>query len=177
MFKGIAKQYAQTLFDLAKEKTELVSIERDVKFLLDLIKTKEFIHFLETPFVPFFKKEEFLNQVLKDKLIPLTFHFLFLLVEKRRMGLLPLILEEFLELSSSFKGIAKVDVTTSQPLNEHQKHAIVHHLKEKFNKEIEAGWQVNQKILGGFKIQKEDVIFDYSLTRQLEIFEKEAMKV
>ena len=177
IFNGMANQYAQSFFELAQKESKLVLIQEDVRFFLDLIKVKEFMHFLETPFVASLKKQAFLTQTLKNKINPLTFHFLLLLERKKELHLIPLILNRFTELYNDVQGIIKVMVTTAKSLNEHQKGTIVNHLKEKFKKEIRPQWQVNPRILGGLKIQKQDVIFDYSFNRQLEKFEKDAVNL
>jgi len=177
MYSLVAQRYAQALLDVATDQDKLSVVHHDLQALLSLTKeVKEFNHFLESPSIPSTKREEILEQILRGKINHLTFQFLLLLERKNRLSILKWVVKRFEELYRQAKGIVKVDVETSTSLNEHQMHTIIHHLREKFQKEIEASWQVKPEILGGIRIKEQDTIFDYSYQGQLERFRKATVK-
>ena len=177
MYSLIAQRYAQALFDTASEQDKLNLVHHDLQVLVSLAKeVKEFNRFIEAPFIPSIKREELLEEILRGKINHLTFQFLLLLERKNRLFILKWVVKRFEELYRKAKSIVKVEVETSAPLNEHQRQTVIHHLREKFQKDIEANWQVKPEILGGIKIREEDTIFDYSYQGQLERFRKAAVK-
>lgn len=177
MYSLIAQRYAQALFDVAAEQEKLAVVRHDLQTLSSLAQeVKEFNHFIESPLIPSLKREQILEQILQGKVHQLTFQFLLLLERKNRLFILKWAVKRFEELYRKAKSIVKVEVETSAPLNEHQRQTVIHHLREKFQKDIEANWQVKPEILGGIKIQEEDTIFDYSYQGQLERFRKAAVQ-
>ncbi len=177
MYSLVAQRYAQALFDVAAEQDKLTFVRHDLQGLLSLAdEVKEFNHFIESPLIPSLKREEILEQILRGKINHLTFQFLLLLERKNRLCILKWVVKRFEDLYRDAKGIVKVEVETSTLLNEHQRHTVIHHLREKFQKEIEASWQVKPEILGGIRIKEQDTIFDYSYQGQLERFRKATVK-
>ena len=173
-----AKRYAQALFNLSEEKSDLEAVHRDLQALAEVIKgSEEFRLFLSAPVIPAHKREEVLKNIFEKKVAPLTVEFLLFLEKKRRLNLLDEIIGAFHELYRNAKDILPVDISSSVPLTAAQINTITHHLKLKMRKDVEPQVHVDPAMLGGIKIKIGYVVHDYSFSHQLEKFKKSLMTV
>ena len=150
----IAKRYALALFDLAEQKKHVDHVYEDMAAAL------ESIHVLA-----------------KQKVDPLTAQFLEFLVQKGRLGLLTVIAQEFENLYFEYKEILKVKIISAQELNNDQIKSIASRLKARFNKTIQHDLEIDPRLIGGFKVQVGDTIYDYSIQTQLEKFKNQILSI
>jgi F-type H+-transporting ATPase subunit delta len=177
MSQTITKRYAQALFKLSQEFNKIETVRNDIKTILGLIASSSHLEeFLQSPILPFQKRHDIINRILKKGFDKLTHQFVLLLNEKNRLSRLKDICEAFEQMYLVEKGILKVTIASSVALNNRQANEIVKHLRSKLGKEIEPHTFVDPTLIGGIKIQQGDTIFDYSFNAQLERFRKNLIK-
>ena len=164
----VTRRYAKALFELAEEQNLLARVEKDlnsVKRICDF--SREFDMILESPVIDVAEKKEVFSRLFKERVHPVTFRFLELLVEKNRENLLPVIVDRFLNLLDESRGIVRGQLITAHPFTEEQLAALKKRLNLITGKEVILHQKVKPDILGGFIIQMNDTVIDSSLKNQL----------
>ena len=83
----VAKRYAKSLIDLAKETGVLDAVSADMKLLVSVCQSsKELTSLLGNPIINSDKKEAVLNAIFGDKIQPMTRSFFQILIRKGREG-------------------------------------------------------------------------------------------
>ena len=85
------------------------------------------------------------------------------------------ICEIFKSYYSQKHGILAVTLTSPFPLREDQTQAICDKLKRHYGKEIQPVREISPQLIGGFKVQVGDTVYDYSIRSQLEKFRETAL--
>ncbi|NKB25232.1 MAG: ATP synthase F1 subunit delta [Kiritimatiellae bacterium] len=167
----VIKRYARALFNLARETDHLETVQRDLHGIQSLLaETPLFANFMEYPLIPTEQRIRILRELFGKKIHQITFNFLLLLEEKRRLGLLSSIADFFENLYYQLKGILKVQITVAASFPDAQIASIRDKLKSLLNKNIEPVIAENPAFIGGFKVKVADMIYDTSLSTQLETF-------
>ena len=107
---------------------------------------------------------------LKDSLAqvsPQARNLAHILIEQRRVTLIPEIAELFEEAVRAEQGIVLVEVTTADPLDDQGQQLVKRHLKRILGKEIELRLSEDPEIIGGFIARAGDRVIDGSVTNQL----------
>ena len=168
-----AKRYAQALFELSIQQNTLDPVHKEINKILNLISTtKELSAFLKDPELSPEQRQKIVDVLFKDHAHPLIYKLLCLLIRKNRLDLLESVSEIFVNLYIEYKNILLVTVTAPESLAEDQIQSICHKLKSRLNKEIQPTAEVDPKLIGGFKLQLGDLIYDFSIQTQLEKFKQ-----
>jgi F-type H+-transporting ATPase subunit delta len=172
------KRYTKALFELGQEQNQLEKIHSDFEIILALIQQSDaFNGFLKNPLIPVHKQQEILRAMFHERLKSLTYTFVLFLAEKKKLSYLAPIAEYFKKLYLAKKEILPVKLISAFSMSASQINTLCEKLKEYFHKDIEPSLGIDQSLLGGFKIQIRDVIYDLSLRAQLEQFRKSVMTV
>ncbi len=169
----IAKRYAQALFTLAQEQKNMDAVYADLQIISKMIATStEFKKFLANPTIELLKRRIIIEEIFKNKLHALTYRYLLFLQAKNRLNLLTLICNQFENFYQEVKGVVKVKITTSVALDHAQIISITQKLKSKFKNDIATQLNVDPRMMGGFKAQMNDFIYDYTIQKQIENFRR-----
>ncbi len=164
----VAKRYTKAIFQLAQEQNILEKIEKDFDLLRDLVQqSKEFDQFLANPLITEDKKIEVLAELVGKKVEVLTFNFLRLLANKRRLRVLPAILEQFRQMMLTYRNIVEGELISAVELEKEQVEAIKAHLEKTLGKNVKLYSKIQPEIIGGFVIRVQDVVIDNSIRLQL----------
>ncbi len=173
----IATRYAKALFQSALERNELEKIYKQFNSVLTLIReSEELAYFLKHPIIGKDKQKVILEKVFKSELAPSLMNFLIFLTEKERLEFTEDIGLHFEELYAEHEGVLDAKLTSFYPLHTEQIEKISQKLKKHFKKEINIHTELDKALLGGFKVQIGDLIYDFSIRTQLERFRQSVMK-
>lgn len=165
----LAEPYAQALMSLAQTNDLTDRFGEDVNALLTLIKeSDEFSRFLESPLFKPEQKKAVLQQLLGEQLHPYMRNFLMLLVDRRRMPMLPAICKQYQVLLRELNQAVLAEVTSAIELNDEQKQAV----REKVigmtgARQVDLETKVDPDLIGGVIIKVGSQIIDASLRGQL----------
>lgn len=95
-------------------------------------------------------------------------NFVRLLVENRRLALLPEVRELFEELKNSREGVLEAQALSAFPLDEKQVAQLVAALETKFKKRIQLTTAVDPELVGGVRIVVGDQVVDASVRAKLD---------
>src|SRR3989338_100066 len=174
----VANSYARAFFELAKETKVLAKTQNDVNQLKALLEqSPEFKQFINNPIIPVLRQHEILKALFHGKVHASTLSFLLFLSEHKRLSRLERICSFFEKLYLQAEGILKIKITSVCAMEESQVKSISEKFKKIYAKDIEPQQAIDKGLLGGFKVQVQDVIYDCSVKTQLENFRRNVLMV
>ena len=111
---------------------------------------------------------ELLLDICGDKLSNEGRNFMLLLVESKRVEVLPEVSELFEQLKTQHEGVLEAKVASAFKMTDQQLKDLVVGLESKFKRKIEAKVNVNPELIGGVKVEIGDEVFDASVRGKLE---------
>ena len=78
------------------------------------------------------------------------------------------IISEFIKYSKKQEGIVDIEITSAHPLTGKG----LEEIKKHFGNKVEATEKIDKELLGGIKIKTENMIFDGSLRKQLQLLKQ-----
>jgi F-type H+-transporting ATPase subunit delta len=164
-----ARRYAQAVFDIAKQTNSLDRWLADLTALNATFGEHRVVATLEDPNL----NEEDQRRVLDGALKPgavsdLAKNLLYLLVRRRRLRLLPRIVEVFQQMYNKEKGIVVADVTSAVPLDPAHRQRVADQIsKITGGKTVELHVHEDPRILGGIIARIGDELIDASVAARL----------
>lgn len=169
--KASARRHAQAIFQIALEKNELERWQADLNKMAQVILEPAFYVLLENPAIPLAEKVKLLRERLAE-INPLAMNLAFLLVDKRRLGILEELVSEYNGRLDTHYGIEKVEVTTALPLMEQEKEDLRKELETLLGRKVVLDSKVQEDIVGGLILRVKDRLIDGSARTQLKSMEK-----
>ena len=164
----IARNYAETLLELARRAGDLAAWGQAVDDVADAMQTDRTLKlFLESPRVSAAQKNEILGRAFQGQLPHVFVRFLQALVNHRRQMLLPQIAREFHDLVDQVEGRLHANVTVTAEPDATERRAISQELSRAYGKEVVPHFLVNPAILGGVVVRVGDTVLDGSVRRRL----------
>lgn len=77
------------------------------------------------------------------------------------------VMQRFVDIARDRLGIVNAVIISAAPLNDRQINDIKEKVEKKFNKTVEISTQIDESLLGGFRIMVDDMVIDYSVKRTL----------
>jgi F-type H+-transporting ATPase subunit delta len=153
----VAKRYARAFLETASEE-EIIELLQ----IRDELERGKTLFYLSLPSFSINKKEEFLFSFLPALSENLK-RFLLLLLRKRRIALLPEIIEELLRLKREREGIAEALVRSAIPLLPEERERLGKILENRLGKRIILQEEVDPSLIGGLTVEVEGDMIDASL--------------
>jgi F-type H+-transporting ATPase subunit delta len=166
MASGAAKRYAQAVFSLAKERGTLDRWLDDLALLNDVMSDERAAEYLSTPTVADADKLNLLDSVLA-KAQPEAKNLVRLLVERRRISIIPEIAQLYGEAVLEERGVAIAEVTTAEPLGPAEQEMVQSQLSRLVGKQVQLRARTDPEIIGGVIARVGDQLIDGSVLNQL----------
>jgi F-type H+-transporting ATPase subunit delta len=167
--KLLSKRYAQALFDLSIEMKILGEVEKDMKLILSVLReNRELRVVLANAVLDGYKKARVLNKIFDGKVQKLTLKFLDLIVRKNRVAYLDPVCISFETIYKEYKNIMPVTLTTAYKAERKTIDAILAKLESVTDKHLEVTEEIEEDLIGGFKLEFEDFQYDDSIKVQLK---------
>lgn len=174
----LAGRYAKSLVDLANERGELDQVFADMEYLKELgSKSKEIGMVLRSPVVKPDKKKKIMEAVTKGNISALTAGFIRLLITKGREQIFLEIVNAFFDQYNEIRGIKTVKLTTATEISEELKTQLLDAVRKDYPaSKIILEHHIQEDIVGGFIMQYEDKLLDFSSIRDLNDIRKQFLK-
>jgi F-type H+-transporting ATPase subunit delta len=166
---ALARRYARALLDIGQEGRQVRRVLAEVERFDGLLaETPDLREVLEAAHINRRDKQAALEATVSPAgLLPLTTNFLRLLVDKRRMNILPQILPELRRMVEELEGIERVEVTVPETLSETQRNFLKTVLERQTGKRIELEEKLDPAVLGGIVLKMGSTVYDGSVRTQL----------
>jgi F-type H+-transporting ATPase subunit delta len=172
----IARVYARSLFEVAKEHDKLDVVREQLGEVADAIAEQRDLQvFFFSPYFSSDEKVDGLGRALEDA-DETVLNFLTLLIEKHRMPVLFRIRREFDALWEEENRLLPVQVTSAIDLDESTVRQIGDAIGEQTGRRIELTSEVDPDILGGIVLRVGNSILDASIRNRLEKLRKQVAK-
>lgn len=167
--ESVARRYAAALFTQALDANTLDAVHADLGTVAlaaeQVAPLRTIIH---QPLITEERKKSALKAAFGSKIGVQTLSFLNLLVDKRRIGLLPEIYTEFDRQAREHKNIALAEATSAVPLTVAEEKALQASLEKRTGKKIELKTAVDPSLMGGLMVRIGDTVWDGTVKSELE---------
>ena len=173
----VARPYAQAAFEVAQETNALAELSESFAVARDLMSDGQIAEFLMRPSLNDAQRLEFLTGLFAKAVGEGSVfaggsdhgsNFLKLLLENRRVAVLPEIADHFDALKAKVENSVDAVVTSAAPLSKKQEQEIASSLKKRLGREIRLSTEIDENLIGGAVIRAGDVVIDGSLRARLE---------
>jgi F-type H+-transporting ATPase subunit delta len=169
--KNYARRYAQALFEIASEHNDLDRWQADLGEVAAIAGNAETRAFLENPGVSPEAKAGLLSRVLKAKK-PLVRNLISLLLARDSLSMAGDIYLAYRDRLNAYRGIEQARVTTALPLDEKQAQVLEQRIGELVGKKVQATFEVDPGVVGGFVARIDGKLFDGSTRNRLAMLKK-----
>lgn len=177
--------YAKAIFSLALQQNKLADWEKFLNYFTRIAQFKDVTEYCNMPaslystqtdsqcIAPIDPKQEpvdlliTLLQELQITLLPEMLNFIQLVLQKKRLELLPHISKIFQEMYAEYSKILRVKVITVQQLTDSEKQKLIDDLAHHYGYTIELEQEIAAELIGGAIIRIKDKIIDGSVAGQL----------
>jgi F-type H+-transporting ATPase subunit delta len=166
MASGAAKRYVQAIVEIARERQSFEAWQADFERLEALTREDDVFAFLQNPSVQDSRKKQAVDVVLKDAQAEAR-NLAHLLIERRRVGIIPELIEGFNEAVLAEQGIVMADVTTAEPLGPSMQDEVRERIGALVGKEVQLRMHTDPDIIGGLIARIGDEVIDGSVQTRL----------
>jgi len=164
----IARPYAEAAFRIAQEGGALASWSDMLGLASAVVANPRVAGALDNPKLTAADKEALLLSVCGDRLDPTGRNFIRVLVEAKRVAVLPQITALFEGLRNDAEGVAKARIESAFPLEAAQLADITASLEKHFGRKIDASVEVDPTLIGGARITVGDRVIDGTVQAKLQ---------
>jgi F-type H+-transporting ATPase subunit delta len=171
----IARPYAEAIFELANAAGDLSAWSASLEVAGALLSDSDLVEYLSRPKLGNAARLDFLTGLFaKANASRLAgsdkqgSNFLKLLLENKRIAVLPEIAAHFAVLKAEAEKTVDATVTSAAPMNQAQVDQIAGALKKRLGRNVKISTNVDASLIGGAVIRAGDVVIDGSLRARLE---------
>lgn len=173
----IARPYAEAIFELARDANSLDTWSQALGIARSLMADGTAARFLLRPSLSNDERLRFLAELFaaaggKSNVFAggdtWGTNFLKLLLEYRRVSVLPEISEHFEVLKAGIENTIDVTVTSATSLSQAQQKTLIDALKTRFGRDVNLQTEIDENLIGGAIIRAGDVVIDGSLRSSLK---------
>ena len=165
----VAKNYAETLFELARRNDGVESYGQAIATIAGVIDDDpKFRMFLETPRIEDDDKKVVVRRAFGEALPKHVVNFVLVTIDKRRQRLLRRISREYDLLLDEHLGREHVEVTVARQVDDATTQLISERLSSALGTRVIPHVRVKPEILGGLVVRTGDTIYDGSIRRRLD---------
>lgn len=168
----VARPYAQAIFELARESGTLAVWSEVLSTAAEAIQVTEIAALLDAPGSDIGRVAELIGELAAQATAQAPReeigNLLRLLAENRRMRALSAIAARFEKLRAEAENTLDVLLTAATPVDPAQQARMAEALKQRFGREINLQFKLDENLIGGARVQADDLVIDGSVRTGLE---------
>jgi F-type H+-transporting ATPase subunit delta len=164
----IARPYAQAIFSLAQEQSDLKGWSDMLAFAAAVAADPEMVTVIASPSFDSSQLADLFIEICGDKLNDAGKNMIRVLAENDRLSVLPEVAELFEAERAAVEGTVVAEVTSATALNDAQQQSIAEALKKRLGRDVTLECKIDESLLGGAIIRAGDVVIDGSVVGKLE---------
>jgi F-type H+-transporting ATPase subunit delta len=168
--RTIAQHYADALAEVAISENTAEKVRRELRDFLGLLRESPQLGvLLGSPAVSRANKHAVAQALVERMGASRTLrNFLFVVIDQRRMGLLPEIQQAFEAKLDELQGVARADVISARELSERERKQLRTVLERLSGRRVEANYELDPRLIAGAVVRVGSTIYDGSVRTQLE---------
>jgi F-type H+-transporting ATPase subunit delta len=168
--RTIAQHYGDALAEVAISQKSADKVRRELRDFLALLRESAQLGvLLGSPAVSRANKHAVAQALVERMGASRTLrNLLFVVIDQRRMGLLPEIQQAFEARLDEMEGVARADVTSARELNERERKQLRTVLERLSGRRVEANYELDPALIAGAVVRVGSTIYDGSVRMQLE---------
>jgi len=176
--RHIARTYAEALLAAADKRQQTDEVLEQLESLVRDVFNRDsaFAVFLGSAVIGREKKHEALRRIFEGKVNDVLYHFLLVLNDHGRLGVLRQVAITLRELYERRAGRMKVVIRSAAPLADDQQERLRQELRTKFGREPVLSLKVDPDLLGGLVVRVDDWVYDGSVRARLERIQKQLIE-
>lgn len=164
----VARPYAEAVFQLAEAGNALDRWSETLGFVAAVAADPLMGKIIGNPKLTLAEQERAFFAVSESRLDEQGKNLMRLLLENRRLLLLPAIAALFEGFKAAHGGTLEAEIASAFPLSELEVKDIVERLVAKYKRQVQASVTVDPELIGGVRIAVGDVVIDASVRGQLQ---------
>ena len=167
---GTSGRYAGAVYTSASKAGMLETVEVELKAFQKVMADRpEFSSFLENPTIPRNVKVDRVNDLLDDRISPITRNLFTTLAVNGRIGEADRVVEDFLELMEAARGAVSAVVRTAEPLKKKDLGSIEEAVRSIVGegKTVDLTVEEDPELIGGLQIRIGDQFLDMSIASRI----------
>ena len=165
----LARKYSKAMFEIAQDEKKLDAYGEELASVKkDFASAPQLKGYLANPQIQRSDKKQLLGKLFQGEISDTMLHFLYLLVDKRRIELFDAIEEIYRALANEARGIIVADVTSAQPLTGAQQESIKAKLSQVTGRTVELRLHEDASLIGGVVVRMGDKRIDGSVQGRLQ---------
>jgi F-type H+-transporting ATPase subunit delta len=168
--RTVAQHYADALAEVAIAQKNAEAVRRELRDFLGLLRESAQLGILlGSPAVSRTNKHAVAQALVERMGASRTLrNFLFVVIDQRRMRLLPEIQQAFEAQLDQLEGIARADVRSARDLDDGEKKELQAVLERLSGRRVEAYYEIDPGLIAGAVVRVGSTIYDGSVRTQLE---------
>lgn len=165
--EAIARRYAQAYFDLAEEAGAVDAWGRELSRVAEALGDPQVARVLANPRLRGAQRASLAAELLEGA-TPQAGNLVRLLIERGRIGALPLVVTHYRRLADRASGVVRAEVITAVPVSSAEAERIKSTLSDRLGGAVETTVAQDPSILGGLVIRVGDRVIDGSVRTRLQ---------
>ena len=174
---GIASRYATAVYELAKDAGDIKSLEGDIATLTSAMADSDDLNALIHS--PLYSREQQGDAIAaiakKAGLSAVMTHTLSLMASKRRLFVVPQLVQRLRDVIAEDKGEVTAEVTSAKALTKAQTESLAKTLTARMGKDVSINASVDESLIGGLIVKVGSKMIDTSISSKLSSLQN-AMK-
>jgi F-type H+-transporting ATPase subunit delta len=163
----LARPYAEALARMAKETNAWGPWSEWLALMRDVLQQEPIAALIAHPEVTQTQLTDLLLAICGDRLSPEAANLLRLLVENKRLAVLPEIVRLFEAFRAEQEGLLEARIVSAYPLTAEQLATLAQRLEARFGRKVNATQEVDPALIGGVVIHVGDEVLDASVRGKL----------
>ncbi|MGV6803980.1 MAG: F0F1 ATP synthase subunit delta [Ruegeria sp.] len=174
---GIAKRYATAIFEIAKENNDLSGLESGINDLSAVLaESADLRDVISSPLISRADQQSAITAIAdKMGLHPILRNTLALMAEKRRLFVVPQLIQVLRDMLADERGEVTADVASAKALTKTQLEKLSKTLSERVGKDVTINATVDESLIGGLVVKVGSQMIDSSIRSKLNSLQN-AMK-
>ena len=165
---SLYSRYASALFSIALEENQVDFYRKEIKVIRKIfLENEDLIHLFSSYFIDDKEKNDVVDKIFSNENINIV-NFIKIIIHNKRTISIIKIFDEFIKDCNQHLKIKDGIIYSVNELNQKQIKDLEKAIEAKLNYQVELINVIDKKLIGGFKIQVEDQIFDGSIKNRLE---------
>ncbi|NOX42860.1 MAG: F0F1 ATP synthase subunit delta [Gammaproteobacteria bacterium] len=164
----IARPYSQAVFELAQSQKKLTEWSQMLGFLASVVTEPHMQSLISNTSIKKEQLTKLMDDICSDKLDDAGRNLIKVLMENRRLGLMPEISNQFETLRADAEGTIEAELVCAFDVTDAQLNKISKALQKRLGRKVSLKAQVDNNLIGGAIVRAGDVVIDGSAVGRLE---------